>query len=100
MATSQEYDRDWFIKKWAETILKVPCDVYSVSAALVTRNRNFPLAVSILFGLSFKTHKDWINDCAKHWKDALPEGSVIDAEYCQQFQQYYINEVVAYPADA
>ena len=97
---TKEYDRESFRQKWAETILKVPNDPFHIAAALVSRNRNFETAVAILFDLSFVTHKEWIQNCAKHWKENFPEGNVADYDYCVQFQQYYINEVVAYPTDA
>jgi hypothetical protein len=97
---TQEYDKAAFRKKWAETILKCPDDPFHIAAQLVNTTRNFQTAVCILFDLSFVSHKEYIMDCAKYWKDNLSEGSVIDYDYCVEFQQHYINEVVPYPSDA
>jgi len=100
MASSKEYDREGYIKDWAEKILKVPADPFEVAAALVTRYRNFQSATAILFGLSMVTHKDYIINCAKYWETNFPPGSVADKVYCVQFQKHYIEEVVPYPTDA
>lgn len=97
---TKEYNRDWFKKKMAETIFKCENDPFHLAAAILNDTRNFPMAVAILFDLSFVTHKEYILNCAKYWKEAFPEGSVADYDYCVQFQQHYVTEVVAYPEDA
>lgn len=97
---TQEYDRATFRKKWAETILKCPDDPFHIAAQILNTTRNFQTAVCILFDLSYVTHKDYILDCAKYWKEAFPEGSVADYDYCVSFQQHYVNEVVPYPEGA
>lgn len=100
---AKEYDREGYIKDWAEKILKLPegeQTPFDVAAALVTRNRNFQTAAAILFGLSTVTHLDYIKAAAKHWEDNFPKGSVADKQYCIDFQKYYIDEVAPYPQDA
>jgi hypothetical protein len=53
-----------------------------------------------VFGLSFATHKEYAVAAAEHWKQNFDNDSKATAEYVVQFRDYYINEVVAYPADA
>ncbi len=97
---TKEYDRDGYIKDWAEKILKCEPTPFAVAAALVTQNRNFQTAVAILFGLSTVTHRDYIVACAEYWQKNFPPGSIADVAYTTAFQKHYVEEVVPYPEDA
>ena len=101
MATqNKDYDRAQFVSDWATKILKCESNESAVAAELINQFRNFQTAVAIAFGLSFTTHKEYALAAAEHWKKNFDEGSKATAEYVTQFRDYYINEVVAYPADA
>lgn len=97
---AHEYDQERFINDWATKILKCPPDRYSVAAHLINEFRNFETAVALVFGLSFATHKEYASDAAKHWKENFDASSKATPEYVVQFRDYYIAEVVHYPADA
>jgi hypothetical protein len=99
---AHEYDQERFINDWATKILKCPPDRYSVAAELINNYRNFETAVAISFGLSFATHKEYATNAAKHWKEAFlaDPNAKATPEYVVAFRDYYIAEVVPYPADA
>lgn len=94
-------DRDIFIDKWSK-MFKCKSNAFDVAAALINNHKNFQSASAILFGLSYVTHKKWLVKCAEHWQNAwmqYPKGTTCTADWCVQFQQYYITEVDKYPAD-
>lgn len=99
MAT--DYDQERFISDWAK-FLKLPpekCTREWVAATLINECTNFQTAVALVFGLSVATHKEYILGVVEHWKQNFDKDCVATDQYCIQFRDYYINEVVAYPAD-
>jgi len=98
-----EYDQEKFVSDWATKILKLPADKadrFHVAAEMINQYKNFQTAVALVFGLSFATHKEYAVAAAEHWKANFGKDEKATAEYVVQFRDYYINEVVAYPADA
>ncbi len=96
-----DYDQERFLSDWAK-FFKLPPEKHTrewVAAELINKNKNFQTAVALVFGLAVSTHKDYINGVVEHWKANFEKDCVATAEYCIAFRDYYISEVVAYPAD-
>lgn len=96
----QPWDRAGFLATWAEQ-LGCPNDPFEIGAYLVNEAKNFQTAVCVVFGLSYRTHKEYASRCAVYWKSVWPDtGAVCTAQWCRDFQQHYITEVERYPDDA
>lgn len=92
------YDRDNYIASWSK-ILGCKSDAYSLAAALINKHKNFQSASAVLFGLSWRTHKEWLKKVSEYWQASWTvKDAVCTAEWCYAFQQHYITEVAKYPA--
>lgn len=91
--------REVFLKDWA-LMLKVENDAFAIAREVINQKKNFVTAVAVLFGLSFRTHKQYILDCAKYWEANFVPGAIVDTDYLLAFQKHYTEEVQPYPADA
>lgn len=98
-ATAAQKTREIFLKDWAK-MLGCAADPFEISCKLINDSKNFQTATCILFGLSLRTHKDYVHECADYWKANWPEDCVCTVDWLVKFQKHYTEEVKAYPADA
>ncbi len=91
--------RDKFIADLAK-IYKCEPNAYACAMVAYNEHKNYQTACSLLFGLSFRTHKDWLERVAKYWKDNDTDPAPIDVAWLEAFQQMYITDVEQYPEDA
>jgi hypothetical protein len=98
-AVAAQTTREIFLKQYAK-MLSCPADEYSITCKLINESKNFQTAVCILFGLSLRTHKEYIHECADYWKKNWVADAICDNDYCAAFQKHYTEEVKPYPSDA
>ncbi len=94
--------KEIFIKNWAKMVgLPPTADVFDIVVELINKSKNFQTATCLLFGLSYRTHKDWIVKCSTYWRDGWTEGSICTKEWLITFQKFYITdpEGQPYPED-
>lgn len=95
----QPWDRAGFLATWALQ-LGCPNDPFEIGAHLINKAKNFQTAVHVVFGLSYRTHKEYALRCATYWKSIWPADGVCTAKWCIDFQQHYVADIEKYPDDA
>lgn len=97
--TAAQTTRELFLKGWAKMLGCAP-DAFEITCKLINDSKNFETATCILFGLSLRTHKDYVHECANYWRKVWEKDQICTVEWLAAFQKHYTEEVKAYPADA
>lgn len=90
--------RELFLTDLAK-LFKCQPDAYSCAAAYYNLHKNYGAAAALLFGLSWRTHKEWLQRCIDYWKKE-DDGAAIDVAWLEAFQTHYITDIERYPEDA
>lgn len=101
------YNRNQYIKQWSD-LLKCKPTTWDVGAALINDNRNYMSAMSVVFGLSWVTHKEYLkklNDWFEnYWREQIAASKAAGKpvpkatpEWLYQLRTHYITEIAKYP---
>lgn len=93
----EQTTRDQFLADMA-VIFKCDGDAFSVAREYYNQHKNYGAATALLFGLSWRTHKEWLQRAAEYWR-ANDDGQPIDNAWLEAFQTHYVTEVEKYPED-
>lgn len=90
--------RQQFIEDLSK-VYKCEPNAYACAVAAYNDHKSYPTACSLAFGLSWRTHKDYLERVAKYWKEN-DDGAAITVEWMISFVEYYTTDVEKYPEDA
>lgn len=96
---SELYSRDEFITHWA-SILKCAPEPYALAVHLINVNKNYQTAMSLIFGLSWVHHKEYLLRLVEYFNKNWTVNDVATIEWLTAFVDHYTTEVEKYPEDA